>query len=272
MERLHHSPAALSRSIMGNHITDSGIDTHARLVSEAAVAITNQLRGSYAVRRGTYGQSDDESDRDRQGYLMAGLRDYSARTLHKIISMLNDPRASDHYALIDYINRCGLRDNESFVIDYLHLADCFTTVIRHKRLAQAVLAIDALSSYEGIAPHCPGDEYPEQRASHGAAIISVTEHLRGAITANDLPEETLTRKTFTSENETLADIVYDFSDGHTRIITDKSLRCLLTAPDYDPVSIAKIITERNLINPDDITAVLNSEKSNPSQAVNEGLL
>jgi hypothetical protein len=257
---------------MENRITDSAIDTHARLVSEATGAITAQLRGSYAARKETYGQSNDESDRDRQRYLSAGLRDYSPRTLHKIISMRNDPRAKDHYALIDYINRCGLRDNESFVIDYLHLADCFTTVVRYKRLTQAVLAIDALGSYEGLAPHCPGDEYPEQRASHGAAIISVTAHLWRAITEKDLPEDTLTRENFTSENEALADIVYDFSDGNMRIITDKSLRCLLTDPDYDSASIVKIITERNLINPDDITAVLNSEKSNPSQAFNEGLL
>jgi hypothetical protein len=224
------------------------------------------------VRKETYAQSDDESDRDRQRYLSAGLRDYSARTLHEIISMQNDPRAKDHYALIDYISRFGLLDNESFVIDYLHLADCFTTVVRYKRVTQAVLAINALSSYEGLAPHRPGDEYPEQRASHGAAIISVTAQLRGAIAAKDLPEDTLTRKTFTSGNEALADIIYDFSDGHMRIITDKNLRGLLTDPEYDSASVTKIITERNLINPDDIMAVLNSEKNNPSQAVNEGLL
>jgi hypothetical protein len=268
---LPKKPLMSKDPIMPNAFSDNG-DAHAATVADAARAITGKLRGRYAVRKETYGQSDDSSDNDRQSYLSAGLKDYSTSTLQKIISMQSDAGVENHYNLIDLIIRGDLRVHDSFVNDYLHLADCFTTAIRYKRVAQAALAIEALSNYEGLAPYFPGEDYPAQRATHGTAIVSVTAHLRAAITAGDLPEETLTREMFGSENEALADIIYDFSDAHLRIITDKRLRSLLTDPDYDPSSIAKIITERNLLDPDDIIAVLESQKDTPSQAVNEGIL
>lgn len=247
-------------------------DAHATLVADTSRVITERLRGKYAVRKATYHRSDEECDNDRQSYLSAGITDYSTRTLQKLISMRSDAKIGDHYSLLDYIIRLGIHNDESFVIDYLHLAECFSTTIRYKRVAQSVLAIEALNSYEGLAPHCLGDDYPDQRANHGVAIISVTDHLRRSIAAGDLPEETLTRKMFESENESLSDIIYDFSDAHLRIINDKKLRSLLTNPDYDPAAITKIITERNLISPDDIISVMESQRNNPSQAVSSGTL
>lgn len=142
---------------------------------------------------------------------------------------------------------CNIVLDETTVNDWCMLSP----VLEHAgiNVAQGTNFIHALPHYEHLMPQGIG-EYPEERVEQASAIIRVTRHLSDmGIKTRKMPEK----------GEFIIQYIYD-----------EPLRTFLTTDD-EPQLIADIVTERSIIDVDQIKGIMDEIKSNPT-ALAEGTL
>jgi hypothetical protein len=250
---------------------------HEQLVSDAALLITKALHGTYAgYHNDTYKREREDAflnprlgDLNRYEYVSRGLRNYHPLTLQKIIAVKDAPQHYYHYEIIDLITRGHFDLDESFLVDHLHLAHCFLDLSLHQRVTRASLAFAAFRNYYNLTPHTIGQEYPESRIAQCTAIIAM---IRVFTYTKRNGSAHLAIAPFTTQSRSLEALIKNFSGGRSIYLSNKLLRSLLTSPDHDPHAVAAIFIERELHDPDDITAILEAQQANPTRALHEGIL
>lgn len=175
--------------------------------------------------------------------LLTALPRYSDETLHRLIST---PRELGWTAAGELGVMLRGFPSEAHVNDWFTLRPVFSPSRNIDRIEHL---IDSLNEYRNLTPQTNGS-YPIERTGQAQAVSRVTQHF---ITAGDGFNEDINR-----------------NGNLIQTIADEGLSDLLTTHE-DPAAIADIIIDRNLTDPEQITALYET-MTTTENAISEGTL
>lgn len=223
-----HAPSPDSRKALPQPV----LNTREKLEHETAVALCANDPTPESKASDT---SSQHYDRCR-----STLSTYSTATLHRVRAAASTGLGYDLLDVISYNDH-----PEETVNDYCMLYP----VLKAERMYKSEISryLNSLLHYKHLDRVKAGD-YTERRLAQASAVIRVTKHLSrmGVPVRVDSPDD---------ENEMI------------EYITDGGLRDLLTTSD-NPERIADIIIERNIIDAEEIAAVLKTMDDTPDSLQN----